>query len=106
MATNNRQTQVTLLKKFNAWEFVWYRGMSRRMPWFDKYGTHHRALLTTTWNPNNGYETGSVIFGNMAHNPAKWMYYGGMLNPGTIWYWVNEDDCDIDRKPGKEKPFL
>ena len=25
-----------------------------------------------------------------------------MRDPGVIWYWVNEDDCDEDRKPGKK----
>lgn len=102
MATNNRQTGVTLLKKFNDWHFLWYMGMSNRMPWFDKYGTHNRGLLGTSGNAASHYSTGCIIYGSMLHDPAKWMYYGGMLNPGTIWYWVNEDDCDSDRKPGKE----
>jgi len=73
------------------------------MPYFDAKGTQTNALLTTSGSLTY-YPAGSIIWGDTQYNPAYWMRYGGMLNPGVIWYWVNEDDCDADRAPGM--PFL
>ncbi|XP_078353171.1 properdin-like [Oculina patagonica] len=68
------------------------------MPWFDATGTHKMALLTTSDSPTY-YPSGSIIWGGTDRQPADWIWDGGMRNPGVIWYWVNEDDCDEDRKP-------
>ena len=100
MATNNQQTNVQLIRKFNDWEFSWSNSLNMRMPWFDATGTHNKALLTTSGSPTY-YPSGSIIWGGTDRHPADWISTGGMRSPGVIWYWVNEDDCDADRKPGK-----
>ncbi|KAL9951076.1 hypothetical protein ACROYT_G043672 [Oculina patagonica] len=100
MATNNKQTNVQLTRKFSNWEYSWYKSLNKRMPWFDATGTHKMALLTTSDSPTY-YPSGSIIWGGTDRQPADWIWDGGMRNPGVIWYWVNEDDCDEDRKPGK-----
>ena len=99
MATNDKQTDVQLLRKFNNWEYSWWKSLNKRMPWFDSKGTHKRALLTTSTSPTY-YPSGSIIWGGTDRHPADWIWDGGMRDPGVIWYWVNEDDCDQDRKPG------
>ena len=71
------------------------------MPWFDAKGTHNKALLTTSSSPTY-YPSGSIIWGGTDRYPADWIWEDGMRDPGVIWYWVNEDDCDEDRKPGKK----
>lgn len=99
MATNDKQTNVQLLRKFNNWEYSWWKSLNKRMPWFDSKGTHKKALLTTSTSPTY-YPSGSIIWGGTDRHPADWIWDGGMRDPGVIWYWVNEDDCDQDRKPG------
>ena len=59
------------------------------------------ALLTTAWF-SNFYPGGSIIWGGTDRWPADWILDSNMRDPGVIWYWVNEDDCDDDRKPGKK----
>jgi hypothetical protein len=100
MFTSTSQTKVTLLQKFDAWTLSWRRSVENRMPWFDANGNSNKALLTTA-RSTTYYPTGSIIWGDKDRHPAEWMRDGGMLNPDVIWYWVNEDDCDSDRKPGK-----
>lgn len=76
------------------------------MPWFAKEsGIHNKALLTTSSSPTY-YPSGSIIWGGTDRNPADWIWDGGMRNPGVIWYWMNEDDCDQDRQPGITVHFL
>lgn len=99
MATSSSQTQVTLLQKFDNWEFSWWRSVQNRMPWFNAHENTKKALLTTS-SRTTYYPSGSIIWGDKDFSPANWIRYGGMMNPGVIWYWVNEDDCDADRKPG------
>ncbi|KAK3698442.1 hypothetical protein QZH41_010011 [Actinostola sp. cb2023] len=99
MATSTGQTQVTLLKKFDNWSWSWWQSVQNRMPWFDAHGKSNKALLTTASRTTN-WPSGSIIWGDTEYHPAYWMRYGGMSHPGVIWYWVNEDDCDTDRKPG------
>ena len=31
-------------------------------------------------------------------HPADWIWDDGIRDPSVIWYWVNEDDCNADRK--------
>jgi len=101
MATNEEQTKVNLTRKFSSWEYSWWNSLNKRMPWFDAKGTHNKALLTTSSSPTY-YPSGSIIWGGTDRYPADWIWEDGMRDPGVIWYWVNEDDCDEDRKPGKK----
>lgn len=103
MATNNKQTNVQLMRKFNDWKYSWWNSLNERMPWFDAKGTGTKALLTTSSSPTY-YPSGSIIWADTDRHPADWISSGGMRNPGVIWYWVNEDDCDEDRKPGRMVP--
>lgn len=102
MATHNKQTKVNLTRKFSSWEYSWWKSLNKRMPWFDAKGTHNKALLTTSDSPTY-YPSGSIIWGDTDRSPADWIWDGGMRDPGVIWYWVNEDDCDEDRRPGSKK---
>jgi len=98
MATNSKQTDVKLIRKFSNWEYSWWKSLNKRMPWFDANGNHNKALLTTSDSPTH-YPSGSIIWGGTDRHPADWIWDGGMRDPGVIWYWVNEDDCGTDRKP-------
>jgi hypothetical protein len=64
------------------------------MPWLGK----RIGLLTTSTNCDY-YEWGTVISSKITNNPAPWIN-NLMVNPGVIWYWVNEDDCEPKRKQG------
>ena len=100
MATNNKQTNVQLIRKFDYWEYSWWKSLNPRMPWFDAKGTGRMALLTTSSSPTY-YPSGSILWAGTDRHPADWILDYGMRDPGVIWYWVNEDDCDEDRKPGR-----
>ncbi|XP_066014989.1 uncharacterized protein [Pocillopora verrucosa] len=98
MASDNSQTNVKLTRKFDDWKFSWWKSLNKRMPWFDAKGTEKKALLTTS-SSTTYYPSGSIIWGGSDRYPSDWIGYGGMQNPGVIWYWLNEDDCDEERKP-------
>ena len=71
----------------------------QRMPWVVASGSNGKALLTTNDSPTY-YPSGSILWEGSDRHPADWIGYGGMQDPGVIWYWVNEDDCDADREAG------
>jgi len=70
------------------------------MPWFNLHGSGNKALLTTAYYTEY-YPSGSIIWGDTDRFPAYWIRFEDMMDPRVIWYWVNEDDCDADRKPGQ-----
>ena len=101
VVTNNRQTGVTLKKKFNNWEYSWWKSLNKRMPWVVASGSNNMSLLTTSDSPTY-YPSGSILWEGKDRHPADWIWDGGMRDPGVIWYWVNEDDCDANRQPGNK----
>ena len=101
MASDNTQTKVNLTRKFDDWKFSWWNSLNKRMPWFDAKGTENKALLTTS-SSTTYYPSGSIIWGGLDRYPSDWISAKGMRNPGVIWYWLNEDDCDKERKPGSK----
>ena len=90
---------VKLKRKFSDWEYSWWKSLNKRMPWVVASGSKNKALLTTSSSATY-YPSGSILWEGNDRNPADWIWDGGMRDPGVIWYWVNEDDCDADRKPG------
>ena len=67
------------------------------MPWLGRtFG------LLTTATVGDWYPRGTIITDRAEGKPASWIY-PGMFDPGVIWYWINEDDCDQDRTPGELK---
>ncbi|XP_032229700.2 uncharacterized protein LOC5505409 [Nematostella vectensis] len=98
LGTSSGLTDVRLIQRFDVWDHTWWKGIGNRMPWFDKNGNHKKALLTTAGSATY-YPVGSILWGGTDQNPAQWMRFGGMFDPGVIWYWVNEDDCDANRQP-------
>ena len=95
VSPTNQQTDVTLVKRFNQWEYNWQNSLEKRMPWL---GAKQSLLTTSTHSDYSDW--GSIISEKMSNNPAPWIY-GVMANPGVIWYWVNEDDCDQSRNAGE-----
>lgn len=95
MATNNTQTDVNKTVQFDKWQYdVWHTSIEKRMPWLGA----SKGLLTTSTH-SNYYEYGTIISETKQNNPAPWLA-PNMINPGVIWYWVNEDDYDANRTPG------
>ena len=95
VSQTNEQTGVTLVKRFNQWRYNWEDSLEKRMPWL---GARQSLLTTSTHSDYSDW--GSIISEKKSNNPAPWIY-GVMANPGVIWYWVNEDDCDQSRNPGE-----
>ncbi|KAK3726269.1 hypothetical protein QZH41_003046 [Actinostola sp. cb2023] len=99
MAENNKQTTVVLKANFGNWVYSWWNSLNPRMPWYNAKEKSTKALLTTSVNVDY-YPSGSIIWGHSDKHPASWIAMNGTENPGVIWYWVNEDDCDTNRQPG------
>lgn len=99
MADNNKQTAVTEVKKFDDWTYSWWNSLNLRMPWYNVKEASTKALLTTSVDVDY-YPSGSIIWGHADRHPADWISKDGMGDPGLIWYWLNEDDCDANRQPG------
>ena len=83
------------MKRFNQWRYNWEDSLEKRMPWL---GARQSLLTTSTHSDYSDW--GSIISEKTSNNPAPWIY-GAMANPGVIWYWVNEDDCDQSRNAGE-----
>jgi len=92
LKTDNTQTNVNLVKKFSKWQYS-DEGVQKRMPWMARtFG------LLTTATVGDWYPRGTIITDRPEGKPASWIY-PGMFDPGVIWYWINEDDCDQNRTP-------
>eukprot|EP00795_Rhopilema_esculentum_P015280 gene15280-6491_t len=89
VSKSNNQNKVTLLTQFDDLQ----SSVKNRMPWLG----NGNGLLTTA-EYSSSYWWGTIVASNDEYRPAPWIY-PIMRNPGTIWYWVNEDDCDPDRMP-------
>ena len=86
---------MKLLKQFDTWEYnAWSTSVNSRMPWLGQ----KTGILTTSESSDYSW-WGTIISDNLQYNPAPWIA-PAMRHPGVIWYWVNEDDCSPDRKPG------
>ena len=58
-----------------------------------------RAMLTTARH-DDYFESGTICAGeSKGYRPARWVNTN--WNPGRIWYWLNENDCDRDYEKGK-----
>ena len=64
------------------------------MPWLGQ----KKGILTTSGTSDNSW-WGTIVSDNNEHKPAPWID-SQMTDPGVIWYWLNEDDCSLDREPG------
>ena len=94
----NGRDGVKLKRKFSDWDFSWYDSLNNRMPWVVASGSAKKKALLTTSSSATYYPSGSILWEGNDRNPADWI--DRKRDPGVIWYWVNEDDCDADRKPG------
>ena len=101
----NKMTNVKLLVKFDAakWTFNRRDTLNNRMPYIGNYA--YRAGLLTTSHSERSYWYGTIVSANTQYHPAPYINVRHALNPGTIWYWVNEDDCGPHRKAGKPDMF-
>ena len=96
LSKSNKQTDVKLLKQFDTWKSdSRLYTVKSRVPWLGG----KKGLLTTSENSEDEW-WGTIISDNLDYNPAPWID-PEMRQPGIIWYWINEDDCGQDRKPGK-----
>ena len=90
--TDNSQTNVTVDKKFNKWEYVANNmGLSQRMPWYSSTAGSGYGLLTICDGTGNWW--GTLISTFSGYPPVPWISNagtGGDVNqyPGIIWYWV------------------
>jgi len=91
---SNKQTKVKLLKQFDSWVYnSWWRSVNNRMPWLGQ----RKGILTTSGTAYS-YWWGTIVSDNLEYDPAPWIS-SQMREPGVIWYWINEDDCSLDREP-------
>ena len=95
MHESDKQTKVKLLKQFGEWSYnVRSQSVSNRMPWF----WQRKGILTTS-RAVDFHWFGTIVSANLDYNPAPWIM-SKIEQPGIIWYWINEDDCSLDRNPG------
>ena len=87
--------QSILIKQFDSWDNgSWWIGAYPCLPYLSTDSKKNGLLITST------ADYGGVIISRNANDlPARWIYYQND-NPGVIWYWLNENDCDSNYKPG------
>ncbi|PFX30175.1 Retinol dehydrogenase 8 [Stylophora pistillata] len=84
VATDNKQTFVELVKKFDNWKYDDY-GVEKRMPWISG------PKLTTSWNATGDRQWGTLIANSKLFFPAPWLDGKDLeQHPVNIWYWVRE----------------
>ena len=98
--TSSRLQDVTLIKKFSDWKYEinWYSNPRKRFPYLGR-ASSGKALLTTA--THDDYTEYGTIIANTSEGriPAKWMR-NKMQSPGVVWYWLNENDCNLDYGKG------
>eukprot|EP00111_Clytia_hemisphaerica_P010409 TCONS_00030414-protein len=93
--TSSNLDNVHLIHKFSDWAYEanWYSSPQKRFPYLGD-PSKGRALLTTA-SYVDYWEYGTIISNISNRNPAPWMN-DNVKSPGSIWYWLNENDCNID----------
>ena len=69
----------------------------KRFPYLGDPAKGH-ALLTTA-SREDYWEYGTIVSNISNRNPAPWMN-NDVKSPGSIWYWLNENDCNLDYAKG------
>nr|XP_047134262.1 uncharacterized protein LOC100206071 [Hydra vulgaris] len=82
-STNNKQTNVKLLEKFDDWEFG-SQSIGQRVPYVSGYFiTTSKSVLSSTW--------GSLTDKRMGFYPSPWVKGSlKMQDPEHVWYWVRK----------------
>ena len=78
MATNEKQTDVELIRRFNDWEYLWYKSLNKRMLVWPRYahGTGKKAMVIKSVQFDLLPTRGSNIFffaGISNRLSAEWM---------------------------------
>ncbi|XP_065647462.1 uncharacterized protein LOC100205261 isoform X2 [Hydra vulgaris] len=91
-ATSCQPTKIT--NQFDSWDNgSWWQGPYPCLPFLSTDTTKDGLLITST------AEYGGVIISKNPKNlPSSWILNANN-NPGVIWYWLNENDCDSTYKP-------
>ena len=79
VATDNKQTFVELVKKFDNWKYDDY-GVEKRMPWISG------PKLTTSWNATGDRQWGTLIGEEYAHTKFSYYFYFHPLHPNINRY--------------------
>ena len=89
-----------MIHKFSNWgyEANWYSYPRKRFPYLGN-PAKGRALLTTA-SFESFWEYGTIVSNASRRDPAPWMNLKNVASPGSIWYWLNENDCNIDYAKG------
>ena len=91
---------VDLIHKFSDWKYEadWYSAPRKRFPYLGD-ASKGQALLTTA-SYSNWWSFGTIVANQSGRFvPAKWMNFN-VSSPGSIWYWINENDCNADYQRG------
>ena len=79
VATDNKQTFVELVKKFDNWKYDDY-GVEKRMPWISG------PKLTTSWNATGDRQWGTLIGEEYEHTKFSHCFYFHPLHPNINRY--------------------
>ena len=92
--TSSVLRKTKFLKQFDIWDnYTWWKGPQPNLPWISK---GKEGLLITSREDVGG----SIISNNSLYRPSEWIH-NEKTNPGIIWYWLNENDCNSNYKPGQ-----
>uniref|UniRef100_A0A7M6DPA1 Uncharacterized protein n=1 Tax=Clytia hemisphaerica TaxID=252671 RepID=A0A7M6DPA1_9CNID len=94
--TSSGLENVNMIQQFSVWAYEenWWSKPRKRFPYLGR-PEKFKALLTTA--SYDLYTEWGTIIANTSDNkiPARWIY-PDMTSPGSIWYWLNENDCNLD----------
>nr|XP_047135037.1 uncharacterized protein LOC100199215 isoform X2 [Hydra vulgaris] len=92
-ATSCQPTKI--IKQFDSWDNgSWWQGPYPCLPYLSTDATKDGLLITGTADYG-----GAIISKNpKGFIPSRWIVNLND-NPGVIWYWLNENDCDSNYKP-------
>ncbi|XP_047127009.1 uncharacterized protein LOC101234350 [Hydra vulgaris] len=90
--TSSISQKTKFLKQFDTWDnHTWWKGPQSFLPWITK---GQKGLLVTSRQDVGG----SIISNDSLYYPSEWIH-NEKINPGVIWYWLNENDCNSNYKP-------
>lgn len=91
---------VKLVEQFGQWSYGAGGYPGNRMPYIGSSETGaNRTLLTAAQFSHDRQWAAIVVGSDVSRKQINWL--PALRTSGSVWYWLNENDCDPDYRKSK-----